>query len=277
MISDPEMLRLYGKLLALRRETAARLSQDRIIRHSDYLLPNSYPLNCLVFGQMTSNFTRSLIGEVNRFFIDVHHADCWIRVVSDYEDKVSLLWEFAEPLLELSVGRPYSLKSHFSFAVVHLLNQFNSRQNKKWKDSVPDDRDIDFVYLRKNREVLCPNRKSFDCFLEALTQLNDKTFTGATQNFRNLLQHRFRLRFDTGLTPHFERKQTKTGVSYTYKIAPPLQLDLLVPVLYGQHEQAVGVFKAYWVFLNELTSELGATRNMDCPIPCLPINVCTLD
>jgi hypothetical protein len=152
MITDEEMLRVYAKFQTIRRETADILAQNRIVRPSDYALPTFYPLSCLVFGQMATDFTRGLIGEVNRFFVDVHHADCWIRVAANYEEnkKSDLLWEFAEPMLELSVGRPYSIKSHFSFAMVHLLIQLNSHKVQNWKDELSCDRLIDYNYLKTN-------------------------------------------------------------------------------------------------------------------------------
>jgi hypothetical protein len=264
MITDEEMLRVYGELQTIRRKAVDTLAQGRIVRESDYELPNSYPLSCLVFGQMASDFTRGLIGEVNRFFLDVHHADCWIRVVADYEEnkKYALLWEFAEPLLELSVGRPYSIRSHFSFAVVHLLNQWSSHKIPNWKDELPCDRLIDYNWLKTNKDKFSAAQNQFKDFLDKLDQLNDKTFIDKTQNFRNLLQHRFRLQFDMGLTPFFERNQTKTGVTYAYKIFPPLQLETLIPDLYTQHQKAVETFKAYWQLLHQLCNELGAVYSV---------------
>lgn len=262
MITDAEMLRVYSEFQTTRRQAADALDQNRIVRPDDYELPNSYPLSCLVFGQMASDFTRGLIGEVNRFFIDVHHADCWIQVASKYEEdtKSILLWEFAEPMLELSVGRPYSIRSHFSFAAVHLLNQLNSHKIKNWKDDLPCDRLIDYKYLTENENKFRAEQSHFKDFLDKLAELNEKNFVEATQNFRNLLQHRFRLQFDTGLTPHFERKQTKGGVIYAYKIAPPLNLEALIPALYAQHQKSVEAFKAYWLLVNELCRELGASN-----------------
>ena len=170
-------------------------------------------------------------------------------------------------MLELSVGRPYSIKSNFSFAVVHLLNQFNAHKTKNWKDDLPDDRYIDYKYLTENKDRFGAeqnSQNSFKFLLEILDQLNEKAFIVATQNFRNLLQHRFRLQFDMGLTPYFERRQTKTGVTYAYKIASPLQLETLIPALYEQHQKSIDAFKAYWKFLNEICTELGAK--------CQPIN-----
>jgi len=220
------MLRVYSKLQTIRRKTAATLVRDNVLRPSDYALPTSYPLNCIVFGNMAADFTRGLIGEVNRFFVHLHYADCWIRVAVDCEEKEksTLLWEFAEPMLELSVGRPYSVKSHFVFAVVHLLNQWNSHKIPHWKDELPIDRRIDYKYLDTNKGTLGAGREQFKDFVDKLDQLNNKAFSAKTQEFRNRLQHQFRLHFDIGLTTYFERQKTDGGVTYTYMVSPPLRL-----------------------------------------------------
>lgn len=94
--------------------------------------------------------------------------------------------------------------------------------------------------------------------MEKLDQLNDQDFINKPQNFRNLLQHRFRLQLDMGLTPYFERTETKNGVTYAYKIISPLQLETLIPELYVQHQKSMETFMAYWKLLNELCAELGA-------------------
>jgi hypothetical protein len=134
----------------------------------------------------------------------------------------------------------------------------NSHKVQNWKDELPWDRLIDYNYLKTNKDKFRPAQNQFKDFLEKLDQLNDKDFINKTQNFRNLLQHRFRLQFDMGLTPYFERTETKGGVTYAYKIISPLQLETLIPELYMQHQKSVEAFMAYWKLLKELCAELGA-------------------
>ena len=52
----------------------------------------------------------------------------------------------------------------------------------------------------------------------------------------------------------FERAEAENGVTYTYKMSPPLKLEILVPELYAQHEKSVEVFDAYWQLLSEMAS-----------------------
>jgi len=199
---------------------------------------------------MAEDFTRGLIGEVNRFLLNVNQADSWVRAIRSCakDKKPGLLWEFADPLLELSVGRPYSLRNQFTFAAAHLMHQANSRKQQNWYDDLPPDNKIDYKLLSK----LGAGWKKFPSFLRALEKLNEEPFKTQTRNFRHLLQHRFRVQFEDGLTPFFDREETQNGVNYTYRVFRPLQLNNLIPKLYRQHESAAKTFVGYWRLLKEL-------------------------
>jgi len=251
MNSDERILQVFSKFHTFRRETADSFVTSRVMRHSDYVLPETFHgSKSMVFSSMADDFTCGLIGEVNRFLVGVHHADCWVRAAAECEkgERLGLLWEFAEPHLELAVGRPYSLKNQFIFAVVHLAHQANLRRDASLHDVLPSDRQIDFNALAKvDRGWI-----SFPKFLKKLDQLNNPAFTKATNDFRHRLQHRFRLHFDTGLRNYFERTQTKTGTSYAYKAIRPLRLEILIPELYEEHKRATDLFGSYWGLLQEL-------------------------
>jgi len=250
---DEQMMQLFAAFQAARHELADSFVRCRIIRHSHYNLKNEErPLNCLVFGSMAGDFTRGLIGEVNRFLINLHQADSWVRAIRSCEEakRAGLLWEFADPLLELSVSRLYSLKNQFIFAAVHLIHQANSRKQQNWKDDLPPDKQIDYKVLAK----IGAGWSTFPKFIDALQKLNDDKFKLLTKNFRHLLHHRFRLQLGEGLTPYFDRQQTAIGTTYTYRVSRPLQLNNLIPCLYKQHQRAADVFFAYWQLLNELNA-----------------------
>jgi hypothetical protein len=255
MMTDEQMLHLFSRFQALRHETNANI-QSRLLRHDNYRLPEEfYGIRSIVFSSMAGDFTRGLIGELNRFVINVHHADCWIRAANEYEKEkqVGLLWEFADPFLELAVGRAYSIRNHFAFAIIHLLNQSNPFKNPNWKDDLPEDRNITFEFLSKSK--IGDGWNTFPQFQEKLNALNDPSFVEATRNFRNLIQHRFRLQFHTGLTTYFDRVEDNGRVSYTYKLMPPIKLEVLIPQLYTQHEKSLGAFEAYWKLLSEFCVE----------------------
>jgi len=202
------------------------------------------------FIEMATNYTPQLLEATNRFLIDVHHAESWFKVAQelDGDDRVSLVWEFAEPHLELAVGRPYSLKNFFVFVTVHLLHQSNVLKTPNWKDDLPRDEDINYKLLEK-RGV---GWHTFSDFMEKIKQLNDEDFKKTTGNFRHSSQHRYKLQFDRGLTPIVERKPTEKGISYGFGYILPLDVEKLVPQLYAQHQRAVDVFMAYWQLVNEL-------------------------
>lgn len=254
MIDDGQMQQVFAQFWTNLKQNADKSTRGRVIRHADYNLPKRTRYSqSMVFISMTDDFTRGLIGEVNRFLMNVAHAQAWVEVAQKHgeSERMGLLWEYADPHLELSVGRPYSLKNHFVFAAVHLLHQSNKLTNPDWKDNLPPDDRIDFKLLDK----VGSNWKCFPRFKEKVEKLNSEQFKSVTRNFRHRLQHRFRAHFDFGLTPFFEREQTDTGIDYAYKLIPPLDLEKLIPELYGQHQIAVEVFQAYWELENELCTE----------------------
>lgn len=184
--------------------------------------------------------------------LNIHHADSWIRAANEYDKdkRPGLLWEFADPFLELSVGRAYSIRNQFAFAVVHLLNQSNILKTPKWKDELPSDYNITPNYLSKSK--LGNGWKNFPQFQDKLNALNDPAFVKATRNFRNFIQHRFRLQFHSGLTTYHDRAKDNGRVTYTYKLMPPIKLEILIPQLYAQHDASLETFEAYWRLLREL-------------------------
>jgi hypothetical protein len=250
MVNDKEILTVFEKFHSARRETAEAFVRERVVRHADYALSNRPAHGSLegLFTLMADQCTRGLINELNRFLINISHADCWVRAVDGYveDDKSGLLWEFAEPQLELSVGRPYSLKNHFVFAVVHLLHLANSQKRKNRKDHLPAK--INYKCLPD----LGHNWSHFPRFLEALSRLDDRPFREATRDFRNLIHHQFRVHFDRGVTPYVNRIETSAGVAYAVGAIPALGLQSLIPGLYEQHKRATDVFRAYWRLLKEL-------------------------
>lgn len=253
MIRDQEIMTVFEKFLSARRMTAETFVRERLLRHADYDLPKQSASTACEerFVLMAVQWTRGLISELNRFLININYADCWVRSVNGYgeDDRSGIICEFAEPLLELAVGRPYSVKNQFVFATAHLLNQANSQKRSNWTDHLPPDWKIGYDVLGE----LGRDWSKFSHFLQTLDRLNDSAFTKSTGNFRNVIQHRFRMHFDLGLTPCIDRTETNAGVMYVIGAFPPLNLDNLIPELYEQHQRALDVFRDYW----QLVSELG--------------------
>lgn len=251
MITNDRTIEYFSRFHSLRLKTAEKI-RSALLQHDDYKLPSKfYGIGSIVFSGMAGDFKCGLISELNRFLINVHHADCWVQAANHFteNEKLGFLWEFADPLLELSVGRAYSIKNHFAFAVVHLLNQANVL-SKKSKDNLPPDHRITIEYLTKSK--MGDDWNNFAPLLEILCALNDESFVKATRNYRNLIQHRFRPHFHTGLTTYFDRIEKNGQVSYTYKAMFPMTLETVISELYRQHETASEVFKVFWKLLNEL-------------------------
>ena len=240
MLKDQEIMTVFEKFQSAHRMTAEAFVRERLLRHADYELPK-HSASAVCEGRfvlMAVQRTRELISELNRFLINIHHADCWVRSVNGYgeDDRSSIIWEFAEPLLELSVGRPYSVKNQFVYTTAHLLHQANSQKRRNWKDHLPADKGLSYKVL----ENLGRDWATFPHFLKALGHLNDLPFTSATRNFRNLIQHQFRVHFDLGLTPCIERTETDAGVTYVFGAILPLELEKLIPRIYRATSESSG-------------------------------------
>ncbi len=246
------MLEVFKKFHALRNETAGKCAQGGIVKHSDHEFAERKhkSFKSFIFFDLAGNFTRGLINELTRFLLNINHADCWFQTAQKCpeKDRMGLIFEFADPLLELSVSRPYSLKNQFIFAAVHLLHYSNQLKQSDWKDDLPSDDKINFKQLDK----VGLGWTSFQNFKDNIELLNSKNFRDSTRNFRHRLQHRFRSHFDVGLTPFIDRIRTENGVTYAFKMIPPLDLEALIPELYKQHQIAIKVFQAYWQLVNEL-------------------------
>ena len=167
---------MFDQFLKIRLESVRKFGPDRFLEHEKYLLPDD---RYGIFTSMAANYTFGLVGATNRFFYDIYQADCWIQATSTLkrEIRMPILYEFAEPLLELSVGRPYSLRNQFVFAATHLLHQANQSRQANWRDDLPADNRITF-------EVLCERGKGwaeFESFKHRLCALNDGVFVGHSE------------------------------------------------------------------------------------------------
>lgn len=244
---------VLGELGVELRQTA-KYTTTRILSRKEYILKEkARPIDCHTFISMAEDYTLGLLGEINRFLVNIGHADSWFRVAQkhDNNERMSILCEFADPHFEISVGRPHSLRDQFVFASVHLLHQSGKLSNPRWRDRLPRDRDI----KRKHLEELGLAWIGYKGFREAMDLLNDQEFVKLTLNYRNRLQHQFRIHFDFGLAPVVERTETDGRVIYAFKAIPPLNLKVLIPELYKQHQLAIEVFKAYWGLVDELLAE----------------------
>ena len=249
------MQQVFAEFWAALKQNADRLKGHGFLQHADYKMDDRIRrFECGRFIQMADDYTSRLIGEVNYFLLNIAHADSWIQVAQKHEqdERISLLAEFADPLLELSVGRPYSLKNQVMFAAVQLLHRSNKLKSADWKDDLPPDDEIEFEQLEK----VGVGWRKFKRFRKTMEKLNGKQFRiTATRDFRHVLQHRYRTHFGFGLTPLVKRDKTESGIIETDVMIPPLNLKTLLPELYTQHKIAVEVFQAYWQLVNEICSE----------------------
>jgi hypothetical protein len=253
MLTDEQMVRLFAQAQSMRRQRA-NILRKQCLRPRHYRLPNQErDFKAIAFIEMERAFTRSLLGECNRFMIMISHAEAWFGVgkTLNENDRMALLWEYAHPYLELTVGRPYLLKNHFSFAAVHLLHQADAFVNSTWKDDLPDDYRITYELLLK-RARTWSGWNALNGFMTTLGHLNNEEFLKATKEYRHKSQHRFGLHFDRGLTPVVERKRSEKGMRYDFGVILPLDLEGLLPLLYEQHNQAKETFLAYWNLVLEL-------------------------
>jgi hypothetical protein len=270
-MKDEQEIEAFEMFVKIRTKSANKFGADRFLSEDNFQLPDCLP--DFVFGLMSSDFIRRLINAVNRFFLDIHQADCWVQVANSFQEdrRASLLYTYAEPLLELSVSRPYSLRNQFIFAVTHLLHQSNKLMNPEWRDDLRTD---DWFDEKKDLIPRSNGWTKFPDFYGKLNLLNDDSFKKtATLDFRHRMQHRFGLHFDCGIQPQFVRSNTNGIMTYNYVLIPPLELETTVGKLVEQHERAISVFQAYWNLVGEFTelwSDYTVFRKKTTPKSGLP-------
>jgi hypothetical protein len=259
----------FSRFADVRKFLAKREQADPFLRHADYEISKNS--NDLIFQPMADDFTMELINSIIKFYLYIFDADCWTRVANEFEEneRSGLLYEFAEPFVELSLNRPYSLRNRFIFCSTHLLHQSNKHVIKGWKDTLPTDRTIGYKTLKR----IGANWARFPEFIGVLNALDNNDFRQRTRNYRHLSHHRFPAHIDRGLLPHFvriESDHSKTQsdfadaslvhfsmtdrdgpVRYEYRITKPLKLDDLLKSLYSQHGIARKLFDLYWSLLDE--------------------------
>jgi hypothetical protein len=224
-----------------RFQTATAVSASKIrgliLRPDEHRLPTGCDMP---LTEMCDVFSRGLLGEVNKFLVNISHADAWLEVVQQYppEEQHGLFWEFGEPAFELAIGRPYSLRNQLIFAAAHILYRAKLVKNHTPKPpELPDDRRIQANTLNP----LSSGWSNFAEFEKHLNVLNSVALRAASNDLRHMVQHRFRVHLRRGLAMEFENKET----SFVFKTIRPVDVIALVPVLYGEHETAVRVFHAF--------------------------------
>ena len=263
----------FSRFADVREFLAKQEQTDPFLRHADYGISKNS--NDFIFQPMADDFTRELISSINKFYLYIFDADCWIRVANEFEENERswFLYEFAEAFVELALNRPYSLRNRFIFCSTHLLHQSNKHVVNGWKDTLPTDRHINY----KTLERIGTSWARFPEFIAVLNALDNNDFRQQTRNYRHLNHHRFPAHIDQGLLTHFvriENDHSKTpsdfadaspvhftmtdrdgSVRYEYRITEPLKLDDLLKSLYSQHGVARKLFELYWSLLDEQLSK----------------------
>ena len=241
----------FNKYIEARARIFAGDNSEPILR-TDAFQSDKSP-NDLIFGAMADDFTRELVNSVNKFYLNVFHCEAWVQAANDFPkiQRLSLLFQYAEPLIELALNRPYAIRSRLIFAATHLLHQSNKHRMPKWRDELPGDKDIDYKTLIR----VGSGWKAFNAFISDLNGLNDEEFIKATRNFRHLSHHQLEINFDMGLVPYFRRTKTGAGIIYEYMIHGPLKFPDMISILYRQHARARAAIMSYWSLLNEQLDE----------------------
>ncbi|TPN46368.1 hypothetical protein [Mesorhizobium sp. B1-1-7] len=115
-----------------------------------YRLPQRMHMSLMPYGTMLREFSAEIANEINALINYAHRLAAWEEVMRPLTDqrKLDVLVEFVSPIASLALGMPYSIRSRFLFAAVHLCHQVNQLQHgKRWVDKLPPDREF-FSYLQ---------------------------------------------------------------------------------------------------------------------------------
>lgn len=197
-----------------------------------------------IYSQQEQDFTRELVNAYNQYSYWLDRLHVWEDVLSNYEedDALELRFEFTHLPLDHCLHFPYQFKSKLAYCATQLCYTRGIAQKLVAPSEVQPEDMITF----KSLLAVAERWRGGDALVEALRQLDNEKFRAGTSNYRNQAQHRHGPRLHQGHIASIQRSFPEGyRVSYAFGQHPPLQSEILLPVLVGQAENARTAFLAY--------------------------------
>lgn len=228
----------------------------RIMPYGWIDLPETLDMTFMTYAEMVKEFGREIANGINAFTISLRRLTAWERVgrsLTDEKERHSLLHEFVDGPVTLTLITPYVLRSRFIFATAHLSHQLNLLRQESWgEERLPPDGEIWFDAM----DVQGQSWKRYPKLKTAAEKLGNKAFQSGTEDFRNAFTHRFSTRIGVGITNFVTRifDQGTGRVTYGFGGTPPLDLSEIIALLVAEAEKAYAVFERFQDLVAEQTA-----------------------
>lgn len=273
-------------------ESAHRLFMDKLEAFID---PIEYPLSYdladriqhiqwgpAFMGLAVANDLREAINLLHSWYGYLVDWSLWIDVLKQFEGEQewSIRKQYVEQLAYYCMLQPSATRKRFGTIATNVLHQANLILEADYKDSL--DQDGNGYLSRKRREAQLKRiGASYTCFAhfsQVLKHLDNKTFSEASFNFRDLASHGIAPRFEQGETSFVKRTiepwselveqsdgssllvdhPTKKAVCYGFGGSQPLSFQQAHDACSKEYLKAIQLFHAYQTLLEELSITITA-------------------
>lgn len=204
----------------------------------------------------------------------------WTEVLDAFEgnDRWYIRQQYVEQLAYYCMLQPSATRERFGMIATTALHQANLQLREDYNDHL--DQDGKKYITRRFREEQLPilghDYRCFQRFLQALRNLDNKSFETASRNFRNLASHGIAPRFEQGETSFVNRsvepwsdlvKQpcggylpvshpTKKAIWYGFGGTQPLTLQQVFNASWNEYLKAIKLFHSYQSLLREILTTI---------------------
>jgi hypothetical protein len=205
------------------------------------------------YGWQEPDFTRELVNSHNHFVLWLNRLAAWERIIGGYseEDAYSLTFEFVEMPLDYCLHFPYRFKQRITYCATQLCYIAGIAANLVTKDAVHEEEKVALASL----EAVAGHWQTARPLVKAIRCIDGREFRRATGEYRRKAQHRFPPRIAFGDISFVQRTfPPEHRVSYSMKVAPPIQVREVLPALAVEAQHCFAAFRAYRALVDEQCS-----------------------
>jgi len=248
--SDEQSRRLEVVLEAHRRFHDLRVNGSMAMLGEmlrfDYATGGTNP----AYGWQEPEFTRELVNAQNHFVVWLNRLAAWEQIIAQYDEEnaYSLTFEFVEMPLDYCLHFPYRFKQRITFCATQLCYIVGIAEKRITKEAVDEEDRMTLASLKKVAKLW----REGPALVEAIERIDGKEFRQKSGEYRRKAQHRFPPRLAFGEVAYVQRSfPAGYLVRYSFKVAHPIQVGNVLPVLAKEAEYARAAFLAYRALVDE--------------------------
>jgi hypothetical protein len=228
-------------------------------------LPDPLGIEWLPYKNMFDESSCSIAGAIEQLTDYIHRLKAWSIVLAPMTDeqKLSVIFEFIDPIATIALNLPHVIQERFIFAVAHLCHQANRSRVQPWTDNLPED----YKIKQAVADEYGGNWTQYKPLTECLKTIADQSYQKATFHFRNTYNHRFSPRIEVGITNLiYRRPENLRGYGFSYAVAggvPPLMLSKVVDLLHEQRNRCFVTFSAFQQLVREQEAGIIASQLLE--------------